>query len=78
MSVRFTHNILVPGWIMLVGLIFLNAPPLGAVVSVSVFMAGILVIPALVLVPRIFSIRALARTRSQIVRTWRRSSPRRR
>lgn len=74
MSVRFTLNVLVPGWIMLIGLAFLNAPPLGTLMSLSVFMVLIVVIPALVLIPRGVSARALARTRSQIVRTWRRSS----
>jgi hypothetical protein len=47
MSISFTRNILVPGWILLVGLALLNAQPLGAMVSLSMFVVGVLVIRAL-------------------------------
>jgi len=50
MSVRFTHNILVPGWIGMIGLVSLNFPPLGVAASLSLFVLGVVVIPALVLI----------------------------
>ena len=73
MSVRVTLHVLLPSWIMLIGLAFFNARPLGTALSLSLFIVLIVVIPALVLVPGAVGARALARTKSQIVRTWRRS-----
>jgi hypothetical protein len=80
LPIGFTRNILVPGWIILVGLAFLNARPLGAAASLSVFVVGVLVIPVLVLLTGAVAVkmRALASTRTQIARIWRRVSRRRR
>ena len=75
-SVRIILKVLLPAWIMLIGLAFFNAPALGTAVSLSLFMVLIVVVPALVLIPGAVGARALVRTRSQIVRTWRHSKRR--
>lgn len=49
-SVRFTLNVLVPGWITVFGLVCLTAPAAGVVASVSLFVVGIVVIPALAVI----------------------------
>ena len=51
MSVRFISNVLVPGWIMIFGLVALMAPPLGVETSLWLFVVGGGVVPALMLVP---------------------------
>jgi hypothetical protein len=51
MSLRFTRNVLVPGWIMIFGLILLGAPRFSVAASLALVVVGIVVIPALVLVP---------------------------
>jgi hypothetical protein len=50
MPVRVTRELLLPGWIMGFGLVILSAPPLGAAWSLSLFLVGVVVFPALVLV----------------------------
>jgi hypothetical protein len=50
MTVKATRNVLVPGWIMGVGLVAINAPPQGVAASLSLFLVGVFVIPALVLI----------------------------
>jgi hypothetical protein len=54
MSVRFMHNVLVPGWIGMVGVGSLSLPPLGVGASLALFMVGVVVIPALVLIASAF------------------------
>lgn len=80
MSISFTRNILVPGWILLVGLALLNAQPLGAMVSLSMFVVGVLVIPGVVMLRRVVDVdtRALVIPKGPIARMWRRVSKRRR
>lgn len=51
MADRFTHSVLVPGWIATFGLVSLLAPPLDVAASLSALMVGVFVIPALVLIP---------------------------
>jgi len=48
--VKITHDVLVPGWIAAFGLVALSAPPLGAAASVGLFVVGICVLPAAVLI----------------------------
>jgi hypothetical protein len=74
MAVRFNKSVLVSGWIMLSGLAFFNAPALSAVTSLSLFIVGVVVIPALVFIPRAVLLRALASTRRQALRGWRRTA----
>ena len=50
MSTKLVRNTLVPGWILIVGLICLNAPPRGVGASLSMFLAGMGIIPALLLI----------------------------
>lgn len=50
-SVRTTHNLLLPGWIATFGFVALCAPPLGVAASLSLFIAGVVVVPALVMIP---------------------------
>jgi hypothetical protein len=57
-SIRFIRNILIPGWIMSFGLVALSAPPLGMAASVSWFLVGVFVIPALALIPSARVVRA--------------------
>lgn len=73
MSVRFTHNVLVPGWILIFGLAALYGPPLGAALSLSLFMVGIFGIPALLVIPRAVGLRARAITTRPLVGRLRRS-----
>jgi len=52
MSVRFTRNVLVPGWIVTFGVIVLASPPQDIASALSLFVVGLLVLPALALAPR--------------------------
>ena len=45
------RNVLVPGWIATFGFIALSAPPLGVAASLSLFVAGVVVVPALLTMP---------------------------
>jgi hypothetical protein len=49
--VGLTRNVLVPGWIMIVGCVLLLAQPLGVPMSLLVCVVGLLVIPARLLIP---------------------------
>jgi len=49
MAVRLIRELLLPGWIMSFGLVTLSAPPLGVAWSLSLFLVGVVVLPALVL-----------------------------
>jgi hypothetical protein len=51
MPVRFTHNVLMPCWILGFGLALLVAPPFDVAGSLSLLVVGIFVVPALVLIP---------------------------
>ena len=51
LSVRTTHNLLVPAWIATFGFAVLIAPPLGVAASVSVFVVGVVVVPVLLMFP---------------------------
>jgi hypothetical protein len=64
MSLQFTRNVLVPGWIMTFGLLFLGAPRQGVAASLALFLVGLIVIPALVLVP--IAVRPRSRTPDQV------------
>jgi hypothetical protein len=48
--VTITRNILVPGWIMIFGLVSLSDPPGGVWASLSMCVVGLVVIPALLLI----------------------------
>jgi hypothetical protein len=74
MSVSFNKRVLVSGWIMLTGFAFFSAPALSAVAGLSLFTLGVVVIPALVLIPGAGRLRALAGTRRQIPRGRRRTA----
>jgi hypothetical protein len=50
-SVKTTRNVLVPGWIVTFGFVALSAPPLGVAASVSLFVVGVVVVPALLAIP---------------------------
>jgi len=50
MSVRLTPNVVLPGWIMIFGMGCLSAPPQSVAVSLSLLLAGVFVIPAIVLI----------------------------
>ena len=50
MPVRVVRDLLLPVWIMGFGLVILSAPPLGVAASLSLFLLGVVVLPALVLV----------------------------
>lgn len=50
-SVRTTHNLLVPAWIAAFGITALNAPPFGVAASLSLFVAGVVVVPVLLMIP---------------------------
>jgi hypothetical protein len=52
LSVRTTRNVLVPGWIATFGFVALAAPPLGVAASLSLFVVGVVVVPALLMIPR--------------------------
>ena len=51
MFIRFTQNVLMPAWILGVGLGLLIAPPFGVAGSLSLLVVGIFIVPALVLIP---------------------------
>jgi len=80
LSISVTRNIFVPGWILLVGFALLNAQPLGAMVSLSMFVVGVLVIPGVVMLRRVVEVdtRALVIPKGPIARMWRRVSKQRR
>jgi hypothetical protein len=59
MFVSRTYNALVPAWIMIVGLVLLSAPPLGVASSLALFMVGVFVIPAVVVIPSAVRARTL-------------------
>ena len=48
-TVKITRGVLVPGWIAGFGLLVLTTPPLGAAASVGLFVVGVCVLPAVVL-----------------------------
>ena len=48
-SGRMTRNLLVPGWITTFGLVALSAPPVGVAASVSLFVVGVAMVPALLM-----------------------------
>ena len=50
MLVRVIRDLLLPAWIVSFGLAILSAPPLGVAWSLSLFLVGIVVLPAVVLV----------------------------
>ena len=50
MPVSILRDLLLPVWIMSFGLVILSAPPLGVAASLSLFLLGVVVLPALVLV----------------------------
>lgn len=50
MAVSIVRDLLLPVWIMGFGLVILSAPPLGVAASLSLFLVGVVVLPALVLV----------------------------
>lgn len=50
MPVSLVRNLLVPIWIVSFGLVILSAPPLGVAESLSLFLVGVVLFPALVLV----------------------------
>jgi hypothetical protein len=52
MSVRTARNLLVPGWIVTFGFAALTAPPLGVAPSLSLFVVGVIVVPALAMTRR--------------------------
>jgi hypothetical protein len=49
MTVTFTRNVLLPGWILGFGLACLAAPAEGVLASLTLFLVGVFVIPLLVL-----------------------------
>jgi hypothetical protein len=51
MFIRFTQNVLMPAWILGVGLGLLIAPPFDVAGSLSLLVVGIFIVPALVLIP---------------------------
>jgi hypothetical protein len=51
-SIKTKRNVLVPGWIATFGFAALSAPPLGVAASMSLFVLGVVVVPALLLIPR--------------------------
>jgi len=55
MPVSVIRDLLLPVWIMSFGLVILSAPPLGVAASLSLFLLGIVVLPALVLLRTIQS-----------------------
>jgi len=48
---RFTRNVVVPGWILAFGCAAWWAPPMSVAASLSLFMLGVVVIPAVILIP---------------------------
>jgi hypothetical protein len=49
----FTRNVIVPCWIVLMGLIWFSAAPQGIVASVALFVGGAFVMPMLLLMPTV-------------------------
>ena len=47
--VGLIQNVVAPAWILTFGLAFLTDPAMGVVASVSLFVAGVLVVPVLML-----------------------------
>lgn len=52
MSPRFIQTVLLPGWIFAFGLATLIAPPMGVAASLSIFLVGVVFVPALVITLR--------------------------
>jgi hypothetical protein len=50
--VRIARHILVPGWIMIFGLVSLSDPPGGVWASLWMCVVGLVVIPAILLIGR--------------------------
>ena len=48
-SVRYARNLLLPGWILLLGCVLLLSPPLGVLASLALFIGGVFLVPALIL-----------------------------
>ncbi len=63
---RFTRNVLAPGWILVFGFILLAAPPLGVMTSLTLLLIGVVVVPALMVLPAAGRRRAPARTVARI------------
>ena len=51
-SPGLTRNVLIPAWILGCGGALLDAPPLGAVASMVLFVVCVFVIPAIAFIPR--------------------------
>jgi hypothetical protein len=77
--VGIARNVLAPGWILVFGFVFLIAPPLGVAESLTLFLMGVVVVPALIVMPAIGPRHAPARTTHHIERQSRafRRRPRR-
>ncbi len=50
-QVRFTRNVLAPSWILIFGCVSLTVRPLGLVTSLTLVLMGVVVVPALMLIP---------------------------
>jgi hypothetical protein len=48
---ELTRNTLAPGWILVFGLILLAAPPLDVTTSLTLLLMGVVVVPALMVIP---------------------------
>jgi len=48
-STRYARNVLLPGWILALGCVFLLSPPLGVAASLALFLVGVVLVPALIL-----------------------------
>jgi hypothetical protein len=51
MPISLAQNVVIPAWIMTVGLLTLSAPILGPFMSLAVLIVGVVVVPALLLSP---------------------------
>ena len=50
LSIKLTHDVLVPVWITTFGLVVLAAPAVGVAASLGLFVAGVGLLPAPVLI----------------------------
>jgi hypothetical protein len=66
LSVKTSRSLLVPGWIAAFGLVVLDAPPLGAAASLWLFIAGVVAVPALLMIPRAAGRRLAVAKRSRV------------
>ena len=48
---KITRNVLAPGWVLVFGVILLAAPPLGVTTSLALLLIGVIVVPALMVIP---------------------------